>query len=205
MPPPLASCLRAAGRLGDQPLQGNLDKKMQGRQSLHLLHYPAYFEHLWKSFAIASIMLGQHRTIWQEHSAKDFASYENYKRAGILYVFPPFITARMGQKIGRRPQTQLCGDALDVRRLFPRQSQIRGLGTFFHHMEHSIPSNFRCLAPCTTFAPPGLTFEQCLCRGKRAQCRNLHTHPCPSMRRWNNIWQHCTCRQRGNRAWQQKT
>ena len=56
--------------------------------------------------------LWQHRTIWQEHSAKDFASYESYKRAGILYVFPPFITARMGQKIGRRPQTQLCGDAL---------------------------------------------------------------------------------------------
>ena len=54
----------------------------------------------------------QHRTIWQEHSAKDFASYESYKRAGILYVFPPFITARMGQKIGRRPQTQLCGDAI---------------------------------------------------------------------------------------------
>ena len=58
-------------------------------------------------------ILGQHRTIWQEHSAKDFASYESYKRAGILYVFPPFITARMGQKIGRRPQTQLCGDALE--------------------------------------------------------------------------------------------
>ena len=58
--------------------------------------------------------LRQHRTIWQEHSAKDFASYESYKRAGILYVFPPFITARMGQKIGRRPQTQLCGDALDL-------------------------------------------------------------------------------------------
>ena len=33
-------------------------------------------------------ILGQHRTIWQEHSAKDFASYESYKRAGILYVFP---------------------------------------------------------------------------------------------------------------------
>ena len=31
--------------------------------------------------------LRQHRTIWQEHSAKDFASYESYKRAGILYVF----------------------------------------------------------------------------------------------------------------------
>ena len=62
---------------------------------------------------IQASFLGQHRTIWQEHSAKDFASYESYKRAGILYVFPPFITARMGQKIGRRPQTQLCGDALD--------------------------------------------------------------------------------------------
>ena len=59
------------------------------------------------------IYYGQHRTIWQEHSAKDFASYESYKRAGILYVFPPFITARMGQKIGRRPQTQLCGDAYE--------------------------------------------------------------------------------------------
>ena len=58
--------------------------------------------------------LRQHRTIWQERSAKDFASYESYKRAGILYVFPPFITARMGQKIGRRPQTQLCGDAQEL-------------------------------------------------------------------------------------------
>ena len=63
-------------------------------------------------------MLWQHRTIWQEHSAKDFASYESYKRAGILYVFPPFITARMGQKIGRRPQTQLCGDALSNLKVF---------------------------------------------------------------------------------------
>ena len=114
------------------------------------------------------VLLRQHRTIWQEHSAKDFASYESYKRAGIsvskksfrhavrifklskkfkntcrlnvkgafcplhtspaalsqtfsarffdslnTVVFPPFITARMGQKIGRRPQTQLCGDALE--------------------------------------------------------------------------------------------
>ena len=31
------------------------------------------------------IYFRQHRTIWQEHSAKDFASYESYKRAGILY------------------------------------------------------------------------------------------------------------------------
>src|SRR5699024_6712998 len=61
------------------------------------------------------IKQGQHRTIWQEHSAKDFASYESYKRAGILYVFPPFITTRMGQKIGRRPQTQLCGAAQEQR------------------------------------------------------------------------------------------
>ena len=66
-------------------------------------------------------ILGQHRTIWQEHSAKDFASYESYKRAGILYVFPPFITARMGQKIGRRPQTQLCGDALEVNAAYLKQ------------------------------------------------------------------------------------
>ena len=66
-----------------------------------------------RNASLTESKLGQHRTIWQEHSAKDFASYESYKRAGILYVFPPFITARMGQKIGRRPQTQLCGDALD--------------------------------------------------------------------------------------------
>ena len=70
-------------------------------------HYYTHF------FPICQGKFGQHRTIWQEHSAKDFASYESYKRAGILYVFPPFITARMGQKIGRRPQTQLCGDAFD--------------------------------------------------------------------------------------------
>src|SRR5699024_10881717 len=69
-------------------------------------------------------ILGQHRTSWQEHSAKDFASYESYKRAGILYVFPPFITARMGQKIGRRPQTQLCGDALALEWLFVRAAPV---------------------------------------------------------------------------------
>ena len=63
---------------------------------------------------LCDFRLGQHRTIWQEHSAKDFASYERDKRAGILYVFPPFIPARMGRKIGRRPQTQLCGDAIET-------------------------------------------------------------------------------------------
>ena len=71
------------------------------------------------------IDLRQHRTIWQEHSAKDFASYESYKRAGILYVFPPFITARMGQKIGRRPQTQLCGDALNLNNFLSVRNLVR--------------------------------------------------------------------------------
>ena len=80
--------------------------------------------------------IGQHRTIWQEHSAKDFASYESYKRAGILYVFPPFITARMGQKIGRRPQTQLCGDALE----FPVHSE-RDLQAVRQYMERFHLSN----------------------------------------------------------------
>ena len=42
--------------------------------------------------------LGQHRTIWQAHSAKDFASYERDKRAGILYVFPPFYPCTDGAK-----------------------------------------------------------------------------------------------------------
>ena len=77
------------------------------------LPWKAYHRTLQQCGSFAFWYLGQHRTIWQEHSAKDFASYESYKRAGILYVFPPFITARMGQKIGRRPQTQLCGDALE--------------------------------------------------------------------------------------------
>ena len=48
--------------------------------------------------------LRQHRTIWQEHSAKDFASYESYKRAGILYVFPyvdePFSRGKRNQGTG---------------------------------------------------------------------------------------------------------
>src|SRR5699024_1548136 len=85
-----------------------------GRGSWDALSSPIW---MWGRFGAnrPHCKLGQHRTIWQEHSAKDFASYESYKRAGILYVFPPFITARMGQKIGRRPQTQLCGDALDQR------------------------------------------------------------------------------------------
>ena len=83
--------------------------------------------------------LGQHRTIWQEHSAKDFASYESYKRAGILYVFPPFITARMGQKIGRRPQTQLCGAALDQRTWF--HICVVGL----HAISNKVVKNLVCM------------------------------------------------------------
>ena len=81
---------------------------IKDRQTSVNLNFHVIKENLKRS----KLKLWQHRTIWQEHSAKDFASYESYKRAGILYVFPPFITARMGQKIGRRPQTQLCGDAL---------------------------------------------------------------------------------------------
>ena len=45
-----------------------------------------------------TVELRQHRTIWQERSAKDFASYESYKRAGILYVFPPFYNCTDGAK-----------------------------------------------------------------------------------------------------------
>ena len=33
-------------------------------------------------------ILGQHRTIWQEHSAKDFASYESYKGREYCMYFP---------------------------------------------------------------------------------------------------------------------
>ena len=54
--------------------------------------------------------LWQHRTIWQEHLAKDFASYESYKRAEYC-MYSPFYNCTDGAKNGRRPQTQLCGDA----------------------------------------------------------------------------------------------
>ena len=35
--------------------------------------------------------LGQHRTIWQEHSAKDFASYESYKRGREYCMYFPLL------------------------------------------------------------------------------------------------------------------
>ena len=85
--------------------------------------------HTGRPYGRLFVGLGQHRTIWQEHSAKDFASYESYKRAEILYVFPLFITARMGQKIGRRPQTQLCGDALEKVYHIPGEKETFSLGT----------------------------------------------------------------------------
>ena len=98
-------------------IRGTFTRKTKDAYGAHQKN--AFSKTLWiprtfpvKQEQILLDFLRQHRTIWQEHSAKDFASYESYKRAGILYVFPPFITARMGQKIGRRPQTQLCGDAL---------------------------------------------------------------------------------------------
>src|SRR5699024_10586811 len=79
------------GRCSAAGLRGAGSQQEQGKEqrndSLHML--PSSDARYY-----SEILLWQHRTIWQEHSAKDFASYESYKRAGILYVFPPFITAR---------------------------------------------------------------------------------------------------------------
>ena len=49
----------------------------------------------------------------QEFSARDFGSSERVENAGILDVFPIFHTARLGQKIRRKPQLPLCGIALE--------------------------------------------------------------------------------------------
>src|SRR5699024_7187720 len=106
--------------------------------------------------AVASclqIEFRQHRTIWQEHSAKDFASYESYKRAGILYVFPPFITARMGRKIGRRPQTQLCGDAFIIPQLPPWLQPAQEPATM-PTMGFFIETAERRSLPCASKLPP---------------------------------------------------
>ena len=116
--------------------------------------------------------LRQHRTIWQEHSAKDFASYESYKRAGILYVFPPFITARMGQKIGRRPQTQLCGAALRA---------------WAKKQGYEVTSAFQDVTPGTSLDRPGLQallselrskqFDVILVKGAERLIRNFRLVP----------------------------
>ena len=50
----------------------------------------------------------------QELSARDFVPGESPQSAGILDVFFTFQTARMGQKIRRKPQFPLCGAALSV-------------------------------------------------------------------------------------------
>ena len=59
------------------------------------------------------LRLGQHRTIWQADSARDFSSSQGLKSEGILYVFRTFQTAELAEKIRRSAQTQLCGVALD--------------------------------------------------------------------------------------------
>ena len=62
-------------------------------------------------FKILDCFLRQHRIMGQGDSARDFDT--SMKNAGILDVFPIFHTARLGQKIRRRPQFPLCGAALE--------------------------------------------------------------------------------------------
>ena len=51
-----------------------------------------------------SFILGQHRAIRQEQSAKDFSSDESSESGGILCVFPTFRTAQSAEKIRCLPQ-----------------------------------------------------------------------------------------------------
>ena len=45
------------------------------------------------------VYLGQHRTIRQADSARDFSSSQGLKSEGILYVFRTFQTAELAEKI----------------------------------------------------------------------------------------------------------
>jgi len=47
-----------------------------------------------------SVKLWQHRTIWQEGSARIFVPIQSLENGGILYVFPIFQTEEVGQKDG---------------------------------------------------------------------------------------------------------
>ena len=58
------------------------------------------------------LKLRQHRTIRQEVSARIFAPIQSSENGGILYVFPIFGTAEVGQKGGWDSKTQLRGAAL---------------------------------------------------------------------------------------------
>ena len=49
---------------------------------------------------LTGVFLGQHRTIRQEVSARIFAPIQSSENGGILYVFPIFGTAEVGQKGG---------------------------------------------------------------------------------------------------------
>ena len=60
----------------------------------------------------ALVHLGQHRTIRQADSARDFSPSQDLKSEGILYVFRTFQTAELAEKIRRSAKTQLRGVAL---------------------------------------------------------------------------------------------
>ena len=55
---------------------------------------------------------GHHRIMGQALSVGDLASSESVENAGILDVLPIFHTARLEQKIRRKPKPPLCGVAL---------------------------------------------------------------------------------------------
>jgi hypothetical protein len=69
-------------------------------KSFNLWFFPLHFSILW-----------QHRAIRQVLSARDFVPRQGLGNAGILYVFQVFQTEGLGQKIRRKPPTQLCGVA----------------------------------------------------------------------------------------------
>ena len=67
-----------------------------------------------KKSSQSTFVLRQHRTIWQEDSARIFAPIQSLKNGGILYVFPIFRAEEVGQKDGWGSQAQLCGVALNA-------------------------------------------------------------------------------------------
>ena len=58
------------------------------------------------------LILGKLRLNRQELAAEDFVSAESSESGGILYVFPAFRTARMGQKIRRPAEADLFRGSL---------------------------------------------------------------------------------------------
>ena len=56
--------------------------------------------HTYKERHLIECFLRHHRTIWQEDSARIFVPIQSSENGGILYVFPIFGTAEVGQKGG---------------------------------------------------------------------------------------------------------